>query len=345
MVTLVRAASLTNFSEIFSELGGDPDAALRRAGLRPAMVREQDQMIDVHVAAHLLEDAAISTGCSTFGLRMAQSRQISNFGVVSLLLLHQPTLRKVLTTLIEHVHLLNESLVIHMEDSGSVVVLREDFVFPTVMRQSVELAIGVLFRTCNVLLRERWRPQSVCFSHAAPADTSLYKRMFQCRVEFGADFNGIVCRAEDLDEPNPLADPLLVRYAKTMVDTTQQGRVDSIGQRVRKAIYLMLPSGNATCACVAQGLGRSVRTLQRELDGEGLNFSDLLSEVRSDLAQRYIGNVRYPVGQIAAMLGYSSHSAFTRWFSARFGCPPETWREDHIGLRKPAREGLEGRGA
>ena len=50
MVTFVRAASLTNFSELFSELGGDPDAALRRAGLLPSMVSEQDQLIDVLVA-------------------------------------------------------------------------------------------------------------------------------------------------------------------------------------------------------------------------------------------------------------------------------------------------------
>jgi AraC-like DNA-binding protein len=327
MVTFVRAASLTNFSELFSELGGDPDAALRRAGLRPAVVREQDQLIDALTAGRLLEEAASITGCENFGLRMAQSRQVSNFGVVSLLLLHQPTLRKVLSTLIEHVHMLNESLVIHMDDANGVVVLREEFTLPDALPQSMELAIGVLFRTCNLLLHEQWRPLQVCFSHPAPCNTGLHRQMFRCRVEFDADFNGIVFRTEDLDAPNPLADPVLVRYAKTMVDTTQQGRQASVGQQVRKAIYLMLPSGNATCICVAQGLGRSVRTLQRELDGEGLSFTGLLQEVRSDLARRYVRNPDYPVGQIATMLGYNSHSAFTRWFGTLFGCPPEVWRE------------------
>ena len=330
MVTFVRAASLTNFPELFSELGGDPDAALRHAGLRPSVVREQDQLIDVLIAGRLLEDAAASTGCENFGLRMAQSRQVSNFGIVSLLLLHQPTLRKVLTTLIEHVHMLNESLLIHMDEANGVVVLREEFTLAETLPQSMELAIGVLFRTCNLLLHERWRPQRVCFNHAAPRDISLHKQMFGCRVEFDADFNGIVFRTEDLDAPNPLADPVLVRYAQSVVDTTQQGRQASVAQRVRKAIYLMLPSGNATCICVAQGLGRSVRTLQRELDGEGANFTDLLVEVRSELAQRYVRNPDYSVGQIASMLGYNSHSAFTRWFSTLFGCPPEVWREQNL---------------
>ncbi|HVR52013.1 MAG TPA: AraC family transcriptional regulator [Pseudorhodoferax sp.] len=331
MVTLVRAAALTHFAEVMRQLGGDPDRALRQAGLRQAQIREQDQLIDSSVVGRLLEDAARSTHCETFGLRMAQSRQLSNFGVVSLLLLHQPTLRHVLTTLIEHVHLLNESLVIQLEDAGEFVVLREEFVSPHPKRQSIELAIGVLFRTCEALLQERWRPQSVCFRHGAPADTGEHKRLFRCRVDFDAEFNGIVCRSTDLDAPNPQADPVLVRYAKKMVDTAPNGREATTGQQVRKAIYLMLPTGNATCACVAQGLGRSIRTLQRELDEEGLSFSVLLDEVRHELAQRYMANPRYSVGQISAMLGYASHSTFTRWFSARFGCPPQAWRSTQAG--------------
>lgn len=331
MVFLVRAASLTNFSELLRELGGDPDAALRRAGLRPALVREQDQLLEARVVSGLLEDAAASTGCATLGLRMAQSRQISNFGMLSLLLLHQPTLRQVLSTLIEHVHLLNEALTMHMQDVGTAVELREDFALPDEMRQSMELAIGVLFRTCAQSLRERWRPLRVCFRHAAPADTSLYQQVFRCPVVFDAAFNGIVCRAEDLDAPNPWADPLLVRYARTMLDGSLQSRQASMGQRVRKAIYLMLPSGNATSICVAQGLGCSLRTLQRELEAEGLYFTEVLAEVRADLAQRYARNPAYSVGQMARMLGYSSHSAFTRWFGAHFGCPPEAWRERQLG--------------
>jgi AraC-like DNA-binding protein len=99
---------------------------------------------------------------------------------------------------------------------------------------------------------------------------------------------------------------------------------------VRKAIYLMLPSGNAACTCIAQGLGRSVRTLQRELDSEGLSFTDLLQEVRHDLAQRYVANPNYSMGQISDMLGYGSQSAFTRWFTSRFGCPPQRWRDQHL---------------
>lgn len=326
MAALVRAAALTNFSDVVRELGHDPAAAWRRAGLRSAQLREPDQLVDAAAVARLLEDTARATGCESIGVRMAERRQLSNFGVLSLLLMHQPTLRHVLITLIGHVHLLNESLAMQLEDAGKMVILREDLISPVPVRQSVELAVGVLYRLCEALLGERWKPDSVCFSHPSPADLRAHKRLFRCRIEFDTEFTGIVCRAADLDVPNPSADPVLARYARTMVDALPGAQAPSTSQAVRKAIYLMLPSGRATCEAVAQGLGWRVRTLQRALDGEGVSFSDLLNEVRHDLAQRYISSGRYSVGQVALLLGYSTHSAFTRWFGARFGCSPEAWR-------------------
>ncbi|VTU40199.1 Virulence-regulating protein VirS [Variovorax sp. PBS-H4] len=326
MVALVRAAALTNFSEVARELGFDPGAALRRAGLRAELIRQPDQLIEADRVARLFEDAARDTGCESFGLRIAARRQLSNFGVVSLLLMHQPTLRQVLLTLIEHLHLLNERLAIGVEDVGGLVVLREELLLPVAARQSIELAIGVLYRLGEELLQERWRPTSVSFTHAAPADPSFHRRFFKCRIEFNGAFNGLVCRAADLDVANSAADPVLAEYAKKMIAALPDDRERSVDQEVRKAIYLMLPAGRATCKSVAYGLGISMRTLQRELDACGLTFKGLIGEVRQELAPRYVANTHHSLGEVAAMLGYTTHSAFTRWFGTRFGCSPEAWR-------------------
>ncbi|MET0208200.1 MAG: AraC family transcriptional regulator [Burkholderiaceae bacterium] len=326
MTALVRAAALTNFSEVAQELGFDASAALRRAGLRADLIRQPDQLVEAERVARLFEDAAHRTKCESFGLRIAARRQLSNFGVVSLLLMHQPTLRQVLMTLIEHLHLLNERLAIGVEDIGDLVVLREELVLPVPARQSVELALGVLYRMGEVLLGSRWRPTSVSFTHDPPVDAAYHRRFFKCRVDFNAAFNGLVCRASDLDVPNAAADPLLADYARKMIEALPDNRQRSIDQEVRKAIYLMLPAGRATCRSVASGLGLSMRSLQRELDGRSLTFKQLINEVRTELARRYVANPHSSLGDVAAMLGYSSHSAFTRWFGTQFGCSPEAWR-------------------
>jgi len=80
----------------------------------------------------------------------------------------------------------------------------------------------------------------------------------------------------------------------------------------------------------------SMRTLQRELDGRALTFKELINEVRRELARRYVANSRHSLGEVAAMLGYSTHSAFTRWFGAQFGCSPESWRRRGVAARMDA---------
>ena len=113
------------------------------------------------------------------------------------------------------------------------------------------------------------------------------------------------------------------------VDTLPRINAPSIGRDVRNAVYLMLPMGRATCEGVAQGLGLSLRTMQRQLDEAGETFTDILNEVRRELALRYVENPQYAMLRVAELLGYSSASTFTRWFSIQFGEPPLAWRRRH----------------
>ena len=177
------------------------------------MLADPERRIPAAAAVRLLEDSARQTGCDTFGLRMAESRQLSDFGVVSLLLIHQPTLRDALVATMKYRHLLNELLAIHVEESGRTVVIREEFVpdAGTPSRQAIELALGALYRLCGALLGPHWKPHSVNFTHGAPENLLVHRRVFRCAMEFDREFNGIVCDAADLDFRNPSADPAMAR--------------------------------------------------------------------------------------------------------------------------------------
>ena len=329
MITLVRSAVLTNFFEVADNLGFNPGDALRRVGLSRAMLMDPEQRIPSDAAVALLEESARASGCQTVGLRMAESRQLSNFGAVSLLISHQPTLRDALITTIDYRHLLNESLALYIEDADQHVIVREELVTSGQARQATELAIGVLFRMCAALMGTRWKPISVNFSHSAPADLRLHQRVFSCRLEFDSEFNGFVCSAADLDAPNPSADPAMARYARQFIESMPLPHEHSIVMEVRRAVYLMLPMGRATSECISQGLGLSVRTMQRQLDTAGVSFTTLLNDVRKELAPRYMNNPRHSLHRVSELLGYSTQGSFTRWFDAQFGQTPSVWREQH----------------
>ncbi len=331
MTALARAAVLTNYQEVARHLGLNALSLLARFGLSQSQLDDPNQRIPVAAAVNLLEESARVSGCESFGLRMAELRQLSDFGEVSLLLSHQRSLRDALQVIVQYRHLLNDSLAIFIEEAGKTVIIREEVITdePTRSRQASELAVAVMHRFCAALLGAHWHPISVNFTHEAPADLTVHRRIFGCKLEFGSEFNGIVCPAADLDAANPLANEAMARHARRYLDSLQTGGESSLVFDVRKTIYLLLPMGRATIEQIAQTQGMNVRTLQRRLEEGGATFSELINGVRRDLVIRYLENPGYSLGRIADMLGYSMPSSFTRWFIAQFGMPPASWRAQH----------------
>ena len=338
MTVFARAATLTNYMEVARQLSLNTPRLLAQVGLSASILDVPNQRIPVDNVVRLLEQSAQASGCESLGLRMAEHRQLSDFGEVSLLLSHLPNLRQALQVIVQYRHLFNDSLALFIEEAGKTVIIREEVITDIAMpsRQATELAVGVMYRFCaaQVGVGTNWHPISVNFTHDAPADLSIHKRLFGCKLEFGSEFNGIVCQAADLDIANPLANAAMARHAQRYLDSLLVETQQSLLFDVRKATYLLLPMGRATIEQISRTLGMNVRTLQRHLEESGTTFSELINDVRRDLVLRYLQNPGYSMGHIADMLGYSMPSSFTRWFSAQFGMPPATWRSRHSPMPK-----------
>lgn len=329
MTRMVRAAALTNYFEVAQQAGLNPALLLSEAGLNRSLLTDPDARLPVSNVAMLLEESARLSSCPTFGLRMAETRQISDFGAVGLFITHQRTLREVLLSLITYRHLLNEALTLQVADVGRNVIIRQEVVTdsPGYWRQASELALGVMSRVGGALLGSHWKPERVMFRHEAPPDLQLHRRLFRCRLEFGGEYNAFVCVAADLDYPCSAANPALARYAEQLLQTLPKAGDRTIEAEVHEAIYLLLPMGRATLEQVAQSLAINLRTLQRQLETRGVTFSDLVNSVRRDLAVRYIESGIHSLGHVAELLGYSTQTSFTRWFKSEFGVSPAQWQK------------------
>lgn len=293
------------------------------AGLSPSVLREPDMMIPVECVGQLLHASATLSGNESFGLRMAESRRLSNLGPVGLLIRDQATLRGSLDMLIRYQTLLNGSLSLAIEECGDVVIIREAIFSgrahqPT--RQRVDLALGVMVRLIRQLLKPDWQPRRVCFEHPAPRDVGPYERFFGRCVEFDYDCNCIVFAKADLDACNPSADPAMARYAQQLLDASAPPAQATTLEDVRRAIVLLLPGGRCGIEQVAEHLGVVCRTVQRRLADEGQCFSSIMNDIRRELAVRQVNGSDRPLTEVAALLGFSAPSAFSRWYHAQFGC-------------------------
>ncbi|NDZ14899.1 AraC family transcriptional regulator [Variovorax sp. WS11] len=341
MSSLVRAASLTNYSEVARAGGLDPVRMLLDAGLSPNVLREPDLMIPVERVGQLLQASATLSGNESFGLCMAESRLLSNLGAVGMLIRDQTTLRDSLAVLVRYQVLLNGSLSLMIEESAGVVVLREQLKAgnpqqPT--RQRIELALGVMLRLMRQFLGADWQPRRVCFEHPAPHDASVHHRVFGPCVEFDSDFNCIVCAKTDLDARNPSADPAMARYAQQLLDASVEPQRPTMLEDVRRTILLLLPSGRCTIEQVAEHLGVACRTVQRRLAEQGQDFSSMVNEIRKELATRHVIESDRPLTEVAMLLGFSAPSALSRWYQAQFGCSAKESRAARAA-RQPEQRG------
>jgi AraC-like DNA-binding protein len=323
----IRSASLTNYAEVARALGLDPFAQLRAAGLDAQCLNNPDLKIPVARVHALLESSAHAAGVEDFGLRMAMSRRLSNLGLIALAAREEPTVRDALHCLQRTMHLHNESLRLDIEEANDVVVLREMILarIQGSMRQGVELIIGVLYRVIREFLGVQWKPTAVCFMHSPPRDVSPYRKAFGCSVQFNSVLNGITCCSRDLDRAMPGADPQSLRTIQQYLNAASEHQPTQ-SERTTHLILDLLPSGRCTADLVARYIGIDRRTLHRRLESEGTSFSALMDEVRREAAQRHLGNPNQPIADLAPMLGFSDPSAFSRWFSGKFGCSPRTWR-------------------
>jgi len=328
MPRLIRSATLNGYVEVARLAGLDPYRMVAAHGLPPACLADPELRIPMTAVARLLEDSAARSERPDFGLRLAERRSLSNLGVLALLVREQPTIRKALEALAGYMHLHSDGLRLTItEDAGSVTIgLAVDSGRPLPIRQGVELGLGFIHRSLSQLLGRRWRPQAICFTHAAPARTDAHRRFFGTNVEFGQDCNGIVCPARDIDAAVPMSDPAIARHVQRYLDTVAPHPNATMRDNARECIYTTLPSGLCSADRVAKHLGVDRRTLHRHLAREGETFTSLLDAVRAELMTRYIGNRDRSLASISELLGFSALSAFSRWFRSRFGCSVSQWR-------------------
>lgn len=338
MPLLVRAACLTNYSEVARAGGLDPGVMLARVGLSPAIENTPDLQIPVERVGRLLHESALLSGNEAFGLCMAESRRLSNLGAVGLLIRDQATLRGSLDVLMRYQVLLNGSLTLLLEERADVVVLREEVrsgrpLQPT--RQRIELALGVMLRLMRQFLGAGWQPWRVHLAHPAPRDLRVHHRVLCSRIEFDSEFNGVVCARSDLDASNPWADPAMARYAMQLLAPSVPHRPAVLLEEVRRAVLLLLPDGRCTIEQVCEHLGLSKRTAQRVLALQGSTFSSVVNDVRRELATRHVLDSDRPLTEVALLLGFSAPSAFSRWHQAQFACSAKDLRSARGARRSP----------
>jgi len=277
----------------------------------------------------LLQRASAHLQDPLLGLHLGQTITPRHLGVLGYVLLASPNLASALGRLERYQRLVYDVTPMRRRDGDGFIdlVWGDEQGRPGTL--SDDTSITSLVHFCRGLTLHPVYPREVHFLNPAPPDITPYREYFGCPVLFEQAATLVRIGSEALAMPLKTADPGLVALLESQADRLleQLPQEDAFIDRVRKATALQLHEGEPAVEMVASTLCCTSRTLQRHLREAGTSFRQELATVRRQLADSYLQDPRLNIADIALLLGYSEHSAFTRSYRQWTGISPQQARQ------------------
>lgn len=176
--------------------------------------------------------------------------------------------------------------------------------------------------------------EAVHFVNPEPADPAPYQAFFGAEVRFDCAWTvlriPLTYLALPLGAPDPGLVDILDRQAQSLLERQPRAGSPHDADLVR-----LMREGRPTLEALAERYHVSARTMQRRLAEQGETFQAVLQRVRYQLAREYLADGRLELTEVAALLGYSEHSAFTRAFRQWAGVGPKRWRREWVATSNP----------
>lgn len=331
-----RSVALIGFSEVVESLGGDPTALMEAAGIDTATLNYDDSFISWVSFCDVLEMAARELNAPDLGLQWAVSlsSDFSNKGPLAILVMFSPDVRTFISSWMQYtrVHTNGNWVEIFENDTeGHVRIVLHSSPIALGTRQLSEHILAIFSRMSHEYLKPSVRkPLEVWFQHSAPKGKTLHDEVFGCPVKFNADHTAIYLRREIMDIKLGAS----FKFTRKIVDEYLARRIQSspfqklsITTLVAQSLPAIVGVGNSDVNSVAALLGMNTKKLQRLLSDEGTNYSDILDEVRKDMACRRLRESDIAIGRLAGLLDYTSMIAFRNACKRWTGMSPREYRK------------------
>lgn len=303
---------------------------IEQAGLSIEAVNNQNAAIGVTNQIKFVALVADALGDPLLGFNLARDAELREIGLLYYAMASAETFGDALLRLERYIHLGNEGVELKVERGAAI---RATLRYLGIARHSDQHQISAfilfLVRAYRHLTGGVLRPTRVSLMHRLAAPTAQLEKLLGSQVQTGAAVDQVEFPAAAWDLRITSADPYLHRFCITAFEQNllQHRRAEtSVKTRVENEIAALLPHGKARHEVIADRLGMSARTLTRRLAAENSSFADILGEMRSVLARRYIADRTLSISQIAWMLGYAEIGTFTRAYQRWTGRSPSVAR-------------------
>ncbi len=312
------------------EFGIDPDPIIHEAGLDLRLFDDGANVIPHTALGRLLTLSAARTNCPHFGLLVGRRATILSLGLVGRLMQQSETVGDAMRALVSNLSIQNRGAVPSLAISDDMALFTFSVYQPEVESadQISDGSLAVAVNALRALCGSEWNPTEVLLPRAAPADQEPYRRHFRTPVRFNQESAPIVFPLRDLGIRIVGADPMVREVLEERIQQMKSSQGSEFPDDIRWLLRTRLASTRCSASDIAELLAMHRRTLSRRLKGSGMGYRAIANEIRFEIARQLLQDTEVSLGQIAAALGYSEASAFTRAFRRWSGRTPTAWRID-----------------
>lgn len=313
-------------------LGHDPQPVYSQCGWSPRLIQDKQARVPLRSFFSLLDLAAEHARDPHLGLHVFEHVNYADLGLLGFALLYAGDVGTALRTSKQYMPLFHDGC------SGQLLVEREyAYLWYRVRwpelplsRHACDMAIAFWVFFIRKTVDPSWAPAAVRLRQPTPpaALCDEYHRIFRCPIIFGGATNQLTLARSLLETPIRSHDRRLFEMAESVLSSLRERSPEAgfLEQTVESAISQTLDS-KPNLTRVARLLRLSPRTLTRQLTSWSLKFTDMVDNVRCDLAVQLLVTTDHPLAEIAHLLGYSEKSAFSRAFRRWMHCTPNDYRQ------------------
>lgn len=324
----IRGTAFLQYGELLAAHGANLHDYLAPHRIGLDVVGNYEKRFAYKSLVQIFEGSARALYLPHFGLELATRQGLTLLGPLQHLARSAPTVGDALIAVIRYMRVYSPSIHYSLERRPGRALLyfqnslpdsRET---PQIIEKSV-LQGGLLI---NELQGGSFVPKTVLFRHLPLAHMAVYQRYFGCPVLFGQEHDALVMDAEDLQYRCVQYDPALHDIVRFYLEN-QYGAETELLEKVKQQIQILLPKQRCSLEQVALLLGVHVRTLQRRLASNGVEFEQLVEQVRCQQARQLLHHTSLGVAQIAQELGYRRPASFCRAHYRWYKCTPLEHRQ------------------
>jgi AraC-like DNA-binding protein len=304
---------------------------LKKAGLTKRQVEDVHARISAQSQISFLDLVASALQDEHLGFHIGQAAELRRrFGLLYYVAASSDTLGEALRRVVRYISMVNESASLkYLEGKDVRIVTNYVGIARHLDRHQIEGWVTLLIRLCRELTGCPVQPSLVRLIHRRRANYSEFAAFLGCDIEFGAPVDDAVFPLSIADIPVVSVDPYLHKLLTANGEEALSRRRAKGGPFravVENAITALLPHGNARASEIARQCGLSQRTFVRRLTAENVTFSEVLNNLRRDLATQYLKDDSLSISQIAWLLGYQEVGAFSNAFKRWTGRAPRERR-------------------